>query len=155
MKKSAVLGAILALLGLSGQCLACSAFYLEGEGYKVIGFNENWKYLPGMVMVNKRGLEKDCVGWADLVADKPPGSKLHWKSKWGSVTFTCMGIDLPSYGLNEAGLFVVELALKGTHSLPDASRPNMFYAQWIQYQLDNFGSVEELVANLPKTPVID
>jgi penicillin V acylase-like amidase (Ntn superfamily) len=66
-----------------------------------------------------------------------------------------MGIDLPSYGLNEAGLFVVELALKGTHSLPDASRPNMFYAQWIQYQLDNFSSVAELVANLPKSPVID
>jgi penicillin V acylase-like amidase (Ntn superfamily) len=66
-----------------------------------------------------------------------------------------MGIDLPSYGLNEAGLFVVELALDGTRSLPDASRPNMFYAQWIQYQIDNFSSVEELVANLPKTPVID
>jgi penicillin V acylase-like amidase (Ntn superfamily) len=154
-KKLMMFAVFVTVLNWSSRSLACSAFYLKGHDCMVIGFNENWSYLPGMVMVNKRGLEKDCIGWSDLVATNPPGSRLHWKAKWGSVTFTCMGIDLPSYGLNEAGLFVVELALHDTRSLPDPSRPNMFYAQWIQYQIDNFASVEELVANLPTTPVID
>ena len=146
---------LLTLLCASNRGLACSAFELKGDGYQFIGFNENWKYMPGMVVVNKRGLDKDYLGWADLVADQPSGSRLHWISKWGSVTFSAMGIDLPCYGLNEAGLFVVELALDDTHSLPDHTRPNMFWPQWIQYQLDNFSTVEELVANLPQTPVID
>src|ERR1700728_1207006 len=154
-KKLMIFAVFVAVLNWTSRSLACSAFYLKGHDCMVIGFNENWSYLPGMMMVNKRGLEKDCIGWSDLVATNSPGSRLHWKAKWGSVTFTCMGIDLPSYGMNEAGLFVVELALHDTHSLPDPSRPNMFYAQWIQYQLDNFASVEELVANLPTTPVID
>lgn len=37
---------------------ACSAFLLKGKGYNVVGFNENWKTMPGMIVVNKREVLK-------------------------------------------------------------------------------------------------
>lgn len=39
---------------------------------------------------------------------------------------------------------MVELFLDKTYSLPGTSRPRMFWAQWIQYQLDTYGNVEEV-----------
>jgi penicillin V acylase-like amidase (Ntn superfamily) len=138
------------------QLSACSAFMLKGEGYHLIGFNENWKTMPGMVVVNKRGLAKQSLSW-DYMAS--PGSVIgktkNWTSKYGSLTFNLLGYDLPCYGLNEKGLFMVELYLETTTSVTDASRPNMFWAQWIQYQLDNYATVKEVADNLDNIPVID
>jgi hypothetical protein len=70
-------------------------------------------------------------------------------------TFNLIGIDLPCYGMNEKGLFVVELFLDKTYSKPDASKPHMFWAQWIQYLLDNYSTTDEVVAHLPDAPVLD
>jgi penicillin V acylase-like amidase (Ntn superfamily) len=142
---------------LTGQAslFACSAFLLKSGESQVIGFNENWKHLPGMVVVNKRGIVKHNLGWADLVAVQPAAPKLGWTTQYGSVTFNAFGIDAPCYGMNEPGLFLVELFLDKTYSPPDASRPRMFWAQWIQYQLDNYATVEEVARHLPEGPLID
>jgi penicillin V acylase-like amidase (Ntn superfamily) len=134
---------------------ACSVFLLKGDDYQVIGFNENWKHLPGMVVVNKRGIVKNNLSWVDLVAAQPAAPKMSWTTKYGSVTFNAFGIDAPCYGMNEPGLFLVELFLDKTYSPPDTSRPRMFWAQWIQYQLDNYATVEEVVQHLPESPLID
>jgi penicillin V acylase-like amidase (Ntn superfamily) len=98
-----------------------------------------------MVVVNKRGIEKRNLSWADLVAARPGEPRMKWTTKYGSVTFNAFGIDLPCYGMNERGLFLVELFLDKTYSRRDPSRPGMFWAQWIQYQLDNYSTVEEAV----------
>ena len=155
MKNTAALLAMASLSLLTGPVHACSAFLLKGDDYQIIGFNENWKYLPGMVVVNKRGIEKCNLSWADLVAARPGHPQMKWTTKYGSVTFNAFGIDLPCYGMNEGGLFLVELFLDKTHSEPDPSRPRMFWAQWIQYQLDNYATVDEVVQHLPEAPVID
>jgi penicillin V acylase-like amidase (Ntn superfamily) len=149
-----LIAAILSLTCLNAAP-ACSAFLLKGVDYQVIGFNENWKHLPGMVAVNKRGIVKPNLDWADLVAVQPSAPKMSWTTKYGSVTFNAFGIDAPCYGMNEPGLFLVELFLDKTYSAPDASRPRMFWAQWIQYQLDNYATVEEVVRHLPDGPLID
>lgn len=59
------------LLFAQPSAFACSAFLLKGEDYQVIGFNENWKRMPSMVVVNKRGISKHNLAWADLVAGQP------------------------------------------------------------------------------------
>jgi len=43
---------------------------------------------------------------------------ISWKSKYGSVSFSLSGIDLPCYGVNEKRLFIVELYLDNTLSKP-------------------------------------
>lgn len=150
---------ILALIIMSiftTNCLACSAFLLKSKDYSLIGFNENWISMPGMVVINKRGVLKQNLSWNHLVSkDKISEPQAKWISKYGSVSFNLLGLDLPCYGLNEKGLFVVELGLKETYSLPDKEKPKMFWAQWIQYQLDNYASVEEVVMNLKHSPIID
>lgn len=158
MKYTTVLPAIasLSLFTLfTGPVHACSAFLLKGDDYQIIGFNENWRHLPGMVVVNKRGIEKRNLSWADLAAARPGDPGMKWTTKYGSVTFSALGVDLPCYGMNERGLFLVELFLDKTYSQPDPSRPRMFWAQWIQYQLDNYATVDEVVQHLPQAPVID
>ena len=153
MKK--IVAILFATLMIQAPVFACSAFLLKGDDCHVIGFNENWEYIPGMVVVNKRGVVKRNLSWDDMVADRPTIPKMRWTAKYGSVTFTAFGIDAPCYGMNEPGLFLVELYLDKTCSLPDASRPRMFWAQWIQYQLDNYASVEEVIRHLPESPIID
>lgn len=62
---------------------------------------------------------------------------------------------MPCYGMNEKGLYLVELYLDKTYSIADHSKPNMFWAQWIQYQLDNYKDVDEMLQHLYHAPVID
>jgi len=145
---------LIALLS-PGPAFACSAFVLKGDTYTVLGFNENGPYLPGMVVVNKRGVRKYNLSLSRLVDGQTSKLELTWTSKYGSVTTTVMGLDLPCYGMNERGLFVVELALKNSYSKPDPARPNMFWGQWIKYQLDNYATVQEVVEHVKSGPVID
>lgn len=138
------------------KSIACSVFMLRGDDYCFIGFNENWKTMPGMVVLNKAGVSKQNLSWNYLTSDtvvKEP--KLGWISRYGSVSFNLLGIDLPCYGMNEKGLYVVELFLDNTYSINDSSKAKMFWGQWIQYQLDNYATVEEVIQNLNSSPVID
>lgn len=133
---------------------ACSAFLLKGKNHCVVGFNENWKTMPGMIVVNKRDVEKRNISWENLTTDNSKYAK-QWSSKYGSVTFNLLGYDFPCYGVNEKGLFLVELYLEETSKVKNPSQPDMFWAQWIQYQLDNYKSVKEVVDHLNQGPNID
>ena len=136
---------------------ACTAFMLKGKAYCVVGFNENdKKSLPGMIVTNKRGVAKEGLSWNRLVSEeviKEP--KIKWTSRYGSVSFNLLGIDMPCYGVNEKGLFIVELYLDKAYSTNIDGRANMWWAQWIQYQLDNYASVKEVIKALKSAPVID
>lgn len=135
---------------------ACSAFMLKGKDYCLVGFNENWKTMPGMVVINKRGISKHNLSWNHMVSNNAINEKTtNWVSKYGSVSFNLLGYDLPCYGINEKGLFLVELYLEKTTPVKNPSKANMFWGQWIQYQLDNFSTTDELVKNLDNAPVID
>jgi penicillin V acylase-like amidase (Ntn superfamily) len=155
MKK--VLIIVLSFCSLSFHIIyGCSTFLLKGENYCVVGFNENWKTMPGIVVINKRNIYKESLSWKSLTSlEKVNEKTISWKSKYGSVSFNLLGIDLPCYGVNEKGLFIVELYLDKTFSEPDSTKASMFWAQWIQYQLDNYATVEEVIENLNNSPVID
>lgn len=144
---------LLALLHY-GISSACSAFLLKGNDYCVIGFNENWKTMPGMIVVNKRGIAKRNISWENLTSRHLNAEK-EWQSLYGSITFNLLGYDFPCYGVNEKGLFLVELSLEETTKVFNPTQPNMFWAQWIQYQLDNYKSVQEVIDHLNGGPNID
>lgn len=110
--------------------------------------------MPGMVVVNKRDMLKRNISWQNLTTDQSQFST-QWKSKFGSVTFNLLGYDFPCYGVNEKGLFLVELYLEETTKVYNPNQPNMFWAQWIQYQLDNYKTVDEVVNYLNNGPNIE
>ena len=119
---------LLITITYSSVAFACSAFLLKGKDYCVVGFNENWKTMPGMIVVNKRNVQKRNISWENLTTDHVD-SKKQWTSKYGSVTFNLLGYDFPCYGVNEKGLFLVELYLEETSKVFNPKQPNMFWAQ--------------------------
>ena len=136
------------------QNQACSAFLLTGKNYNVVGFNENWKTMPGMIVVNKRDVVKRNISWQNLTTNDTQASA-SWTSKYGSVTFNLLGYEFPCYGVNEKGLFLVELYLEETNRFRNPKQADIFWAQWIQYQLDNYKSVKEVIKHLNDGPNID
>jgi penicillin V acylase-like amidase (Ntn superfamily) len=117
----------------------CTTFVLQGDGRVYFGRNLDWFWENGLVFVNQRNVEK-----TSMVA---PGSlAAKWTSKYGSVTFNQFGMELPLGGMNEAGLVVENLWLDETKYPAADSRPGINLSQWIQYQLDNCRTVEEVLA---------
>jgi choloylglycine hydrolase len=121
---------------------ACTTFCLSKNGEVLFGKNYDWNISHGMVFVNKRNVKKTALG--DSGDEKNPVS---WISKYGSVTFNQYGRENPSGGINEKGL-VIELMWLSDAKYPAVdSRPALGTLEWIQYQLDNSASVEDVIRN--------
>jgi choloylglycine hydrolase len=67
-----------------------------------------------------------------------------WVSKYGSVTFNQYGREMPSGGMNEAGLVIESLVLPNALNPQPDERPGVI--AWSQYQFDNCRTVAEVVA---------
>jgi choloylglycine hydrolase len=107
----------------------------------VFGKNYDWSVDVGLLIVNKRGVSKVAM------TNGPPAA---WTSKYGSVTFNQYGRELPSGGMNEAGLVVELMWLDDSDYPTPDSRPGVGTTQWIQYQLDNSATVDDVIASDPK-----
>jgi len=127
---------------------------LSRDGNMIVGHNLDQEYYtPGMIHVNRRGEPKRSVSSLELSLTETPTPILEWSSKYGSVTFSPFGVGLPDGGMNEAGLVVNEMGL-GESDFPFSDTlPTMLAHQWIQYQLDMFADVEEVIQSLPKINV--
>jgi penicillin V acylase-like amidase (Ntn superfamily) len=118
---------------------ACTTFFLEKNGQMVFGKNYDWMTGTGSVNTNLQGLAK-----SSLPLDG--GNILKWVSKYGSTTFNQYGKEFPNGGMNEQGL-VVELMWLSESTYPAKdNRPGLSVLQWIQYQLDNCSTIDEVVA---------
>jgi penicillin V acylase-like amidase (Ntn superfamily) len=119
---------------------SCSTFLLQEGKRLVFGKNFDFHTGSGMVMVNKRGVAKTALL---LEPDKPA----QWVSKYGSITFNQVGREFPFGGMNEAGLVIEVMWLEGSQFPAPDERPAIDSSQWIQYQLDNCGSVAGVIAS--------
>jgi penicillin V acylase-like amidase (Ntn superfamily) len=132
-------------LALTFSCLIfvaysypCTTFCIQTDSELVFGKNYDWMIGCGLVIVNKRDVEKTA-----FVRNEIP---VRWVSKYGSVTFNQFGREFPSGGINEAGLVIEILWLEGTRYPEPDSRPVVGGTlQWIEYQLDNFATVEDII----------
>jgi hypothetical protein len=89
-------------------------------------------------MVNPRNLEK-------MALINPSEKPLKWVSKFGSITFNQIGRELPFGGINESGLVVEHMILDNTVYPSKDSRYPIGAFQWIQFQLDNYSTIEEVI----------
>ena len=123
------------------SALSCTTFAMPQSKEKIVGKSFDWHLGHGFAMVNKRGVSKKALA---LNSEDNPAE---WVSKFGSVTFNVLGRDLPMGGVNEAGL-VVEIMNNEEELTPLEDRPTVNELQWIQYQLDRYSSVKEVVENV-------
>lgn len=116
---------------------ACTTFFLNKNGQLVFGRNYDWVTGAGVVHINSRGLSKYSE------ADK----SLKWTSKYGSISFNQYGKENPMGGMNEKGLVIELMWLEGSQYPKPDDRPALGVLQWIQYNLDNAATVEEVIAS--------
>ena len=118
---------------------ACTTFLINKNGQLVFGRNYDWITDAGMVCTNLRGLTKTSL-------KTETGETTSWVSQYGSITFNQYGKEFPTGGMNEKGL-VVELMWLDETRYPSAdNRPAIGVLQWIQFQLDNCSTIEEVIA---------
>ena len=122
----------------------------------LIGHNlDSGREVPGTIVINKRNVKKTGISILELIVGiKPINPSIEWTSRYGSITFNAWGKEFIDGGINEAGLYIHEMTLQGTRFPEDDEVPRMFMMQWMQYQLDNYAKVEEVLLNL-STIVLD
>lgn len=136
-----ILAACAYLLGPTVPARACSTFALRHAQLVVYGNNYDWNDGDGLVLVNKRNVSKSAL------PDPGESNVPRWVSKYGSVTFNQFGREMPASGMNEAGLVVMVMWLDETTYPAADNRAAVNPLEWIQYHLDNFDSVEQVVSS--------
>ena len=127
----------LTLLPQSGR--SCTSFVIDEGNDLIFATNLDFMFGEGYVFVNNRGVVKQ--GYMAGTT----GETARWTSKYGSVTFNLTGREFAWGGMNEAGLVISTMWLAAsTLPEPDA-RPPLNSGFWVQYQLDNFSTVEEVI----------
>lgn len=129
-----------AMLLPAPAALACSrALYQGDDGNVITGRTMDWKEdMRTNLWAFPRGMKRDGAGG--------PGTP-QWTSKYGSVIASAYDIGA-SDGMNEKGLVANLLFLTGSvYPKPDG-RPVLSLAMWLQYALDNFATVDEVVKAL-------
>jgi choloylglycine hydrolase len=149
LRRAALLTLIAALLSAAGPrpAEACTTFMLERGGERVVGKSYDWHMGQGLVIVNKRGVAKQSL------PVKPGDRPAQWTSRHASVTFNQYGREFPAGGMNDAGLVVEIMWLDSSEYERPDTRPTLNELQWIQYQLDSFASVAEMIAAAPAVRV--
>jgi len=118
---------------------ACTTFFINKNGQMIFGRNYDWVTDAGMICTNLKGLFKTSL-------QTESGETISWASQYGSITFNQYGKEFPTGGMNEKGL-VVELMWLDETKYPSADkRPAIGVLQWIQYQLDNCTTIDEVIA---------
>ena len=123
---------------------ACTAFYWKDSQSSYFGKNYDWHHQNAYLITNKKFVWKK--GFTIRPWEKGP----KWVSKYGSITFNQYGREFPNGGMNEEGLAAEVLWLDSTQYEKADSRPVLNQLNWVQYQLDNFATVAEVIAALPK-----
>jgi len=133
---SVIIIQMILLTGSPGYC--CTTFCIHTGDELVFGRNYDWSVGDGIVFVNKRDVVK--------TAFTKKGSPAVWVSKYGSVTFNQYGREFPTGGMNEAGLVIELMWLDETKYPEQDSRSTVGgILQWIQYQLDNCETIQEVI----------
>jgi penicillin V acylase-like amidase (Ntn superfamily) len=129
---------------------SCSTFVLPGKNTLLVGHNlDDYVPSPGYIYINPRGIAKHNISWDDLrFTYMKSHSRCQWVSKYASLTCNAFGREFPDGGINEAGFYAGETTLLGSLYPSAGSRPKIYHHQWIQYLLDNFETVDQVLADL-------
>lgn len=120
---------------------SCTTVHVESRGHQWTAKSYDWHQGHGALFVNKRGVEKKSLVIA--AGDQ----EIAWTSRFGSVTFNQIAREFPNGGMNEAGLVVEIMWLASSIYPAEDNLPTLNELQWIQYQLDNAETIQEVIRN--------
>ncbi len=126
---------------LADHRMACTSFCLNNGDHCVFGANQDNPIDAGMLAVKRRNVLK--TAWEPSTT----GEYARWISRYGSVTFDYAGYQLAWAGMNEAGLMMSTMALYETENPAPDSRPPLQAPLWMQFLLDSYSTVEEVIAS--------
>ncbi len=127
----------------------CTFFCLDNGDYSVFATNYDNRISEGALYVNKRGVTK--TGWEAGTG----GKYARWTAEYASVTFSLAGIQMAWAGMNQAGLAISTMWLRGTQAPSPDERPPLVSALWVQYQLDTCATVGEVMTNVDRVRIVD
>jgi len=113
------------------------------KSQKYLAYNYDYALVHGIIGTNLRGTIKEN-GRSGI--DKV----IRWEVKYGSVSFCSYSAELPTSGMNEAGLAITLMWHNGGDFGDDTELPQLSPLQWIQYQLDSCATVDEVIDSLSK-----
>jgi penicillin V acylase-like amidase (Ntn superfamily) len=121
--------------------LECTSFCLDNNGYAVFGSNYDYPEdnTDGLIFVNRRNISKSFSESDSL------SNHVCWISKYGSVSFNLVMSQAAFAGMNEAGLVISVMGLRDSKYPEPDKRPWIHTYLLLQYILDNFSSVEEIL----------
>lgn len=117
-----------------------------------MGNSFDWYHDNGFIAINKRNVAKVGANASPVTATNQPAQ---WTSKYGSLTVNQFGLEFPIGGINEKGLAIEIMWLDSSVYPKDDTRPFVNELQWIQYQLDNFQTLDEVIQNADSIRVKD
>lgn len=129
---------VLMLLAHFNDASSCSRVVYQGPNNTIITARSmDWKFdIKTNLWIFPAGMERD--GNARV-------NSLKWKSKYGSVVASAYEMA-SSDGMNEKGLVANVLWLsESEYPVRDEKKPGLTLAAWVQYALDNFATVNEVV----------
>lgn len=120
---------------------ACTRVVYTGDNNIVLtGRSMDWKTpMESNLWAFPRGMERN---------GEVSGNSLKWTSKYGSVITSAFEI-CSTDGINEKGLVANILWLvESQYPVRDKNKPGITIAAWVQYVLDNYATVDEVVKAL-------
>ncbi|MEQ7052028.1 linear amide C-N hydrolase [Paenibacillaceae sp. P-4] len=111
--------------------------YMNQTGVRLLGKNQDVPYDGAYLFTNHRGIAKSALVM-------PPNRPMEWVSKYGSITISQVGKEMPNGGMNEAGLVVEQTTFWQSSYPHDQNQPAIGELQWIQLMLDTCASVQEV-----------
>ncbi len=134
----------LLLLIYSFPALSCSIFrQIENS---IVAKNFDWSESRGELIVRPVAAIKHALN-----------SQKTWVSRYGSVTFNQYGPDLPTGGINTEGLMIEALIL-GESEFPkltsEEKKEALNEAEFMQYVLDQYQTVDEVLTHLAEIKMI-
>ena len=135
-----VSGVLIVCLSSAWTVFPCSSIALMNKRSLIFATNYDNDFWPGQIFINQRNVRKSS--WEAGTT----GRSASWTSRYGSVTITCVGYQLPWAGMNEAGLVFSTMALAETRVAVPDEQPPLSGPFWWQYMLDTCVSVEEVLA---------
>jgi len=137
------------LLSISSHLFSCTRLFWNTKGAMIVGRTFDWgTHYNETIHVLPRGM---------LHQGQTGDNDAQWTARYGSIVVVEHDQNLEGItdGVNEKGLAAHLLSFKGAvYEQRDASRPSVSNLQWLQYYLDNFASVNELINHINEVQII-
>ncbi len=130
-------------ISVSNNSSACTRLVYKGpNNYIITARSMDWKSeIPANIWIFPRGMERNGEAGSNSVK---------WKSKYGSIVTSAFDISSCD-GMNEKGLVANLLWLaESKYPAYDGGQKGLSIAAWVQYVLDNFATVDEVVNEMRK-----